>query len=307
MTRLKVERAIEDLGFVRNDSARQLRAGVSHTVAYLVLDVANPFFIDVMRGMDEVAAERRFAVYLCTSEGDPRREDRYLEQLLEQRVKGICITPVDVTNPRLDQLRALGMPVVLADRTPNGTWDGCSVGVDDRLGGELATTHLLELGHERIGFVGGPFSIPQVSDRLEGSRRAVTAAGGLPDDVLTLVTTGALTVADGRRAGARILGLPRRRRPTAVVCANDLLALGLLQQMTQRGVAVPDELAIVGYDDIDFAAAAAVPLTSVSQPRHLIGRAAVELLLEEAESPDGHVHRHVQFDPELVVRQSSGG
>jgi len=113
-------------------------------------------------------------------------------------------------------------------------------------------------------------------------------------------------VEQGRRAGARLIGLPRLRRPTAVFCANDLLALGVLQQMTQHGVRVPDDVAIVGYDDIDFAAAAAVPLTSVSQPRHQLGRTAAELVLEESDHPQGHQHRHVQFEPELVVRASSG-
>ena len=125
-------------------------------------------------------------------------------------------------------------------------------------------------------------------------------------DALTVLETTALTVSEGRKAGARLLGLPKRRRPTAVFCANDLLALGLLQQMTQHGIRVPDDLAIVGYDDIEFAAAAAVPLTSVMQPRLLLGRTAAELLLEEAEGRPDHVHHHVEFAPELVVRQSSG-
>jgi LacI family transcriptional regulator len=306
-TRLKVEQAIEALGFVRNDSARQLRAGVSRTIAYVVLDAANPFFTDVARGIDDLARDRHLTVYLCDSREDPSREDDYLDQLLEQRVKGICITPVDGANPRLRQIAEQGIPVVLVDRTPAGEQNGwCSVGVDDVLGGELAVTHLLERGHERVAFVGGPLSIPQALDRLTGARRALSEAGAPAESLVVLETTG-MNVAEGRRAGARLMGLPRKRRPTAVFCANDLLALGLLQQMTQHGVPVPDELAIVGYDDIEFAAAAAVPLTSVMQPRHQLGRTAAELLVEEAENRVGHQHRHVEFAPELVVRQSSGG
>jgi LacI family transcriptional regulator len=306
-TRQKVEEAIEALGFVRNDSARQLRAGVSRTIAYVVLDAGNPFFTDVARGVDEVAREHQLAVFLCDSGQDRAREDDYLDQLLEQRVRGLCITPVDGTNPRLKLLVDRGIPVVMVDRMPKGdeaSW--CTVGVDDELGGELAITHLLERGHTKIGFVGGPPSVPQAFDRLVGSRRAVEEHG-LPVDALVVLETTALTVAEGRRAGARLIGLPRKRRPTAVFCANDLLALGFLQQMTQHGVHVPDDMAIVGYDDIEFAAAAAVPLTSVMQPRALLGRTAAELLIEEADSPTGHVHRHVQFEPELVVRRSSGG
>ena len=120
-----------------------------------------------------------------------------------------------------------------------------------------------------------------------------------------VVQTDGLGVADGRRAGERIIGMPKTRRPTAAFCANDLLALGLLQQMTQHGVSVPGELAIVGYDDIDFAAAAAVPLSSVRQPRQLLGRTAAELLFAESTSDDAHVHQQVVFRPELVVRASS--
>ena len=122
-----------------------------------------------------------------------------------------------------------------------------------------------------------------------------------------MLETAALNVAEGRRAGERLAGLPRARRPTAAFCANDLLALGLLQQMTAMGVDVPGELAIVGYDDIEFAGAAAVPLSSVRQPRQLLGRTAAELLLAESEADDAHVHQQVLFHPELVVRASSIG
>ena len=128
---------------------------------------------------------------------------------------------------------------------------------------------------------------------------------GLDDDQLTVLPTSALTVEEGRRVSQRILGLPARRRPTAVFCANDLLALGVLQHMTQNGVAIPEAMSIVGYDDIEYAAAAAVALTSVHQPRHEIGRTAAQLLLEEAARREGHQHRHVEFSPELVVRAST--
>jgi LacI family transcriptional regulator len=306
-TRARVEDAIERLGFVRNDSARHLRSGSSRTLAYVVLDAANPFFTDVARGIDEVARKEDLALYICDSVQDAAREDDYLEQLAEQRVRGVCITAVDESNPRLLQLPKMGVPVVLVDRAPAsgaGVARWCSVDVDDVAGGELAVTHLLESGHTKVGFVGGPVSIPQVAQRLAGARRALAQFDSHVEDLLFLETA-ALTVSEGRRAGARLSGLPRRRRPTAVFCGNDLIALGVLQQMTQSGVRVPQDICIVGYDDIEFAAAAAVPLTSVNQPRNQIGRAAAELVLAEADSNGGHEHRHVQFDPELIVRASS--
>lgn len=120
-----------------------------------------------------------------------------------------------------------------------------------------------------------------------------------------MAATTSLTVASGRRAAEDLLALPARQRPTAVFCANDLIALGVLQELTVRGLRVPADVAIVGYDDIEFAAAAAVPLSSVRQPREQLGRTAAQLLLEEAEAGATHQHRHVVFQPELVVRRSS--
>ena len=301
-TRARVEQAIIALGFVRNESARHLRSGRSRTLAYVVLDVANPFFTDVSAGVQRSADAAGLATYLCDCGDDAGRQARYLELLAEQRVQGVLITPVDATDPRLEQLPRQGTPVVVVDR---GAGPGhCSVTVDDRAGGAMAAAHLLELGHDRLAVVGGPVSLGQVADRTAGARSALEQAGRDPDELVVLETTG-LTVAEGRRAGERLAGLPTRRRPTGVFCANDLLALGLLQRNVHWGLRVPEDLAIVGYDDIEFAAAAAVPLTSVAQPRDLIGRTAVELLLAEVEAGAEHEHRQVVFTPELVVRSST--
>jgi LacI family transcriptional regulator len=239
---------------------------------------------------------------LCNSGDNVEREQHYLSVLEQQRAYGILVSPISGKDAQLRAIRRRGIPVVLVDRGSGRRQ--CSVSVDDVVGGELAVTHLLDCGHRDIAFVGGPVSIKQVSDRLDGARRALRAAG-LPEDRISVVETGALNVSEGRSAGERIAEMPKRRRPTAAFCANDLLALGLLQEMTRRRVAVPGELAIVGYDDIEFAAAAAVPLTSIRQPRHQLGLAAAGLLIEEADHADTHQHRQVVFEPDLVVRDST--
>jgi LacI family transcriptional regulator len=299
-TRQRVLTAIAELGFVRNESARQLRGGGSRTLAYVVLDTSNPFFTDVAEGVQEAADAAGLALYLCNSAEDADRQASFLDLLEQQRVEGVLITPVDAGDPRIAALARRGTPVVVVDR---GAGPGhCSVTVDDVLGGDLAVTHLTETGHRRIAFVGGPRAIGQVTDRIAGAEQAIAR---VPGAELVVLETAALNVAEGRRAGERIAGMPAARRPTAAFCANDLLALGLLQQMVRLGLRVPDDLAIVGYDDIEFAEAAAVPLTSVSQPRQLLGRTAAELLLEEARGPDGHQHQQVVFAPELVVRAST--
>jgi LacI family transcriptional regulator len=302
-TRDRVNAAIKALGFVRNESARQLRAGRSRTIGLVVLDVANPFFTDVARGVEDEASMSGLSVILCNSDEQLPKETRYLELLEEHRVQGILITPVAGADERLARLQRRGTPVILVDsRSPSGRQ--CSVAVDDVLGGDVALSHLLDGGHERIAFVGGPLTLRQVADRLEGATRAVQRAGGSADD-LVIIETAALNVSAGQRAGAAIAERPTGQRPTAAFCANDLVALGLLQEMTRRRIRVPDDVAIVGYDDIEFAAAAAVPLSSVRQPRHQIGRTAAQLLLEESLGHDGHQHREVIFQPELEVRRSS--
>ncbi|MEP7024077.1 MAG: substrate-binding domain-containing protein, partial [Actinomycetota bacterium] len=231
------------------------------------------------------------------------KETRYLELLEEHRVQGILITPVVGADERLALLQRRGTPVVLVDsRSPSG--GQCSVAVDDVLGGDMAMAHLLDGGHERLAFIGGPLSFRQVTDRREGALRALARAGREPG-ALQFIETPALNVSAGQQAGAAIAAMPPSRRPTGVFCANDLIALGLLQEMTLHGISVPGDLAIVGYDDIEFAAAAAVPLSSVRQPRQQLGRTAAQLLLEETLAPETHTHRQVMFTPELEVRRSS--
>jgi LacI family transcriptional regulator len=301
-TRQRVLDAIEALGFVRNESARHLRAGRSRTIGLVVLDIANPFFTDVARGVEDAVNAEGLAVILCNSDDKRDKEAAYLDVLSEQRVQGVLITPTAEMNPALEAMRARGVPVVLLDRRATDP-DQCSVAVDDVLGGRLAADHLLERGHRRIAFVGGASGLPQVQERHAGVELAVREATG-SDDALTVLSPDALTVAGGRQAGEHIIGMPASRRPTAAICANDLIALGMLQEMVRHGVRVPDDFAIVGYDDIDFAAAAAVPLSSVRKPRQELGRRAAELLLDEARGED-HKHEQLLFEPQLVVRESS--
>ena len=301
-TRDRVSTAIRELGFVRNESARQLRAGRSRTIGLVVLDVANPFFTDLARGVEDEVSKAGLAVILCNSDEREDKEQSYLELLEEHRVQGVLITPVGAA-AALERLKRRGTPVVLLDSRASSRAQ-CSVAVDDVLGGDMAVTHLVENGHQQIAYISGPPAIRQVADRHEGALRALRRAGR-PLDSLTVIEASALNVASGKWAGAAIAEMPARSRPTAVFCANDLMALGVLQEMTRHRIRVPEDISIVGYDDIEFAAAAAVPLTSVRQPRLELGRTAARLLLEEADDTQRHQHRQVIFEPEFVIRQST--
>jgi LacI family transcriptional regulator len=310
--RQRVEGAIGALGYVRNESARQLRAGVSRTIALVVLDVANPFFADVITGAEEAAERADALVIVCNSAADPGRERRHLARLAAQQLMGVLLSPVtDAEEPAVAELERRGTPVVLVDRVSELA-TAPSVAVDDVRGGALAGEHLLDGGHQRLAFVGGPMSLGQVRDRLSGLRAAVADHAGAPVRV-EVIESEDMSVRAGSRAAARLFATwpGPAERPTAVFCANDLLALGVLNECVRRGVRVPGDLALVGYDDIAFAGAAPVPLTSVRQPREQLGRTAVELLLEVVTAGSGEGaggssgSRHVLFEPELVVRESS--
>jgi LacI family transcriptional regulator len=297
-TRKRVQSVIDELGYVRDESARQLRAGRSRMMALLVLDL-NPFFVDVVRGAQEAAHRAGLTMVTCDSGQRVDLELSYLSMLAEQRVRGVLVSPVDTSGESLRSLRRGGVPYVVVDRTAPAE-EASSVSVDDVVGGRLAMRHLLEAGHTRLAFVNGPALLAQCADRGAGVRQEVRTSRAR----LSELETPALDVESGRDAGARLLGMSPR--PTAVFCANDLLALGVLQSMVAAGVRVPEELAIVGYDDIEFAAAAAVPLTSVRQPASRLGRVAAEIMIRETradeEPPE---HRTVVFEPELVVRAST--
>lgn len=297
----RVQKSITDLGFVRNDAARQLRAGESRTIALLVFDAANPFFSALARGAEDAATAEGYSVILANTSESQEREHSYLDLFEEQRVQGILISPYGEVEKRLSTLKKFGIPSVLVDRVSENQVFS-SVSVDDHAGGTIAANHLLSLGRERVGFVGGPLEIPQVAHRLQGARDALALS---PSATLTVFETSATTVLEGRRAGERIRALPPSERPTALFAANDLVAIGLLQALVATGsLRVPDDIAIVGYDDIDFATSAIVPLTSIRQPAALMGETALKLLREEALDPTKKPRR-VVFQPELVIRESA--
>ena len=300
----RVHAAIQELGYIRNDAARQLRAGTNQAIGMIVLDVANPFFTDVARGVEDVLIKEHRPLILGNSAQNEERERTYLDLFEQQRMSGVLITPVGNVIDRLRRLRDRGTSVVLVDRLTRAK-EFSSVSVDDKMGGRLATQHLLEIGRRRIGFIGGPASLPQVKARLTAARAAVEEHG---DASLAFVETTTMNADAGRTGAEQLLALPKRKRPDAVFAANDLIALGVLQALTLAQLRVPDDIAIVGYDDIDFAESAAIPLSSVHQPALEIGSAAATLLLEVIAGGNTETDiKRIKLKPELVVRRSTRG
>ena len=301
--RSRVEAAIRELGFVRNESARHLGTGQSRTIGFVVMDASNPFFIDVARGAE--AAARRAGSFLLTanSQADPTNERAYLGLFEQQRTQGVLIAPIGDVSDSLARLTARGVPAVVVD-SPAPSAEYSSVQTDNVAGGRLAMEHLIATQRQRVDFVGGPLSMHQIEDRLTGARQALHVAG-LDPAAMRIWEAESSTEQSGRLIGHRIASLPESVRPDAVLATNDLLAMGVLHAlMSYSGIRVPEDIAIIGYDDIDWARSAVVPLSSIRQPSELIGSSAAQLLLEESTSPD-FVHQQLLLEPELVTREST--
>ncbi|QKW39501.1 LacI family DNA-binding transcriptional regulator [Actinomadura sp. NAK00032] len=307
-TRDRVRAAIEELGFVRNESARRLRRRPERTAGefgdqprrafgIVVEDLTNPYASDVARGAEAALNEAGHDALWLSSDHSSAKERRSLQLLEEQQAAGVLIIPVGRPPGDISRLRAAGMSVVVIDRD---SADACSARVDHFAGGEIAAARLLGIGRERIVFVTGVPEPQPCVDRRDGAARTLVEAGlGEP---ATLVQD-ALSPTEGQAAAHEVLAMSPR--PDGVFCANDLLAIGLINELTRLGVRVPDDIAVIGYDDIELAASAAVPLTTIRQPRRELGWEAAELALAEIGEGKSHQHRQVVQRPELVIRESA--
>lgn len=304
-TRERVEGAIEALGWTRNESARQLRAGKSLIIGMVVMDITNPFFAGLFTGTEDEVHARGLSVQMGNSANQVERERTQLRLFEQQRVRGVLLAPIGAVASGVEHLRRRGIPTVLVDRISTEV-ECCSVAVDDVEGGRLAVAHFLSTGHRRIAVVGGATDLQQIRDRRLGAQ--IAASEGEVPARLLVMSTPRMDAESGARAAEELAAMSDGERPTAVFATNDLLAIGLLQGFVSLGVRVPEDVAIVGYDDIAFAQSAAVPLSSVRQPTHEMGRRAAELLFAEIDDADQrreHTHVQVRLQPELVVRRSS--
>ncbi|WP_428965903.1 LacI family DNA-binding transcriptional regulator [Micromonospora fluostatini] len=303
-TRQRVEQAIRRVGYVPNGPARQLRGRPSPIVGGVIVDLANPFFAELNRGIEDRLAEAGCLVLACSTDLQPAKEARILDVLREQAVRGIIVSPIGPDLTAVLETSRRGTPVVLVEQ-PRGPLDLCAVSVDDALGGRVAAEHLVTLGHRHIAYLGATVEPGTVPRRRTGVRQALADAGLDPDRALLdlRMPIHPPPLADAAAAAAdRILAV--RPTPTAVICFNDTAAVGVLQGLTARGLRVPEDMSIVGYDDLRFAARIAPALTTVRQSPYQLGHTAADLLLDE--SRPGHTHHDVRYRPTLVVRSSTG-
>jgi LacI family transcriptional regulator len=299
-TAARVEAAIDELDYRPNALARSMRRGTTHTVGVIIPDIANPFFGDLARSLEDHMFEAGYSAIICNSDGDVEKETRYLEVLLSKQVDGLLLVAASQPSDGLLDLVARGVPVVVVDREL-GDINASQVMVANHEGGHLAGEHLLELGHRDIGVLAGPGSLGTSARRLEGFEAALASAGiRLPD---TRVVRGDFRAASGRAAVDAWIA--RYDLPTAVFAENDLMAIGALSAAHTAGIDVPGDLSVVGFDGIAFGADVTPPLTTVSQSTEDMAAAAIELLFERLRDGSA-VARLVELPVTLAVRGSSG-
>ena len=298
-TRVKVETAIAELGFVRNSAARALAARRTDTVGLVLIDIGNSLFVDVARGAESAAGRAQLKLLLANSDSTRTKQDSYLELFDQARVAGVLLTPLEEPLDVAHAVLGHGRPVVLVIATAADPLT-CSVMVNEELGGYLAASHLLRRGARRLVFIAGFPELRLIRRRLAGVERAVAEAGAS----LEVVEAPNLAIATGREVARQVLS---SQSVDGVVCPSDLLAVGVIQAATDFGIRVPDELLVVGYDDNHFASESSIPVSTVSLPGYRMGELAIELLLDEIRQGSSHVHRTVMLDPHLIPRRSTSG
>jgi LacI family transcriptional regulator len=299
--RERVLAAAAELGYVPNQVARSLRSRRSDTLALVLSDITNPFFTTVARGVEDAASDAGYMVIFCNTDESEDEERGYIDVLLQKRVDGILLVPAHDGLHSLRAARRQGVPLVLLDRRlPVGEEAADVVRCDSRAGAEALTRLLLDLGHRRLALLNGPRGVSTALDRAEGFERALAQISGVGGAVLW----GSFTQASGVEMVHQALEL--QPRPTALVAANNFIAIGALNALREFGLRVPEEMALAGFDDLPPALVTFPFLTVASQPAYEMGRTATRLLLERLSGARGEP-REVILPVELIVRASSGG
>jgi LacI family transcriptional regulator len=302
-TRERVQEAIDALRYRRDGIARSLRRARTSTIGVIISDITNPFFADLVRGIEDriYGREDGYNIILCNTDEHGERERSCLDMLQEKRIEGLIIVPAGGNEDYLTDLVAGGLPLVFADRYLSGV-EADAVLVDNRDGARRLTEHLLGFGHRRIGALVPDLHTSTVEQRLTGFREALAAAGIAPDP--GLVVPSRSTIEDAHQTGLAVLD--RADRPDAMLCVSNFMTLGFIQAIAQRGLVCPRDIAVVGFDDFPWASAFSPRLTALSQPSYALGGEAVDLLFQRIEH--GRIGRPVQtiLKGDLVVRDSGG-
>ncbi|MGN9910641.1 LacI family DNA-binding transcriptional regulator [Phytohabitans sp. LJ34] len=294
----RVRDAMRELEYRPNAVARNLRRSRTTLWAVIISDIGNPFFTSLVRGVEDVAQRAGYSVVLCNSDEDPGKEGQYVDAALAEQMAGVIISPAGKAN-HVNRLVDARVPVVVIDRQQSGTHVD-TVLVDNEHGACLATTHLIESGYRRIACLTGPVGVFTATRRLRGYRRALEEHGRPYDE--ELVRHGDFREEGGYRAMAELLGL--RPRPDALFAANNLMTVGAVECLVDSRIAVPDEMGVVGFDDVPWAHLVRPSLTTVAQPTYELGREAASLLTQRIADPE-RPPTTITLETKLQIRDSS--
>lgn len=301
--RERVLAAMRELEYEPNAAARMLSLRRSDALGLIVSDISNPFFASIARGVEDVAQENGYTVVLCNSDEDVARETACLKSLHTRQVDGILLASAGVADGYVEQLVRAGFPIVLVDRElPSVPLP--AVLLDNERGARGAVNHLIARGHRRIGMVSGRASISTTTERVTGYTRALRGAGIAVDE--RLIVCGDSTAEGGFTAALALLN--RTSPPTAIFSGNNLMSIGVLQALESQRLAVPRDIALVGFDDLPFPWSDALHprLTTVAQPTYELGRCAAEVLVRRLRAPTTPPVERVVLDGKLVIRESCG-
>ena len=300
-TKFRVLAAAEKLGYELNILARALVTKKTHTIGLVISDISNPFFTRVVRGIEDVANENGFNLVLCNTDEEGQKEKAYLRILQRKQVDGFIIVSSERNSTHINSLLEDNVPVVLLDRKLEGI-HADSVVVDNIEGSYQAISHLINMGHRKVGIIHGPETIMTGRDRLEGYQRALRDYN-LPLDS-KYIKEGNFKQEGGYSMTLELLDL--EDPPSALFVANNLMTVGAFKALRERGIKIPEEMALIGFDDMEWASLASPPLTAVSQPTYKLGTSAANLLLNRIKTRAPQRAQEIVLKPELVIRESCG-
>ncbi len=298
--RARVEEALAETGYLPNTLARSLRARRSDTIALVLPDITNPFFTTLAHGVETAAREAGITMILANSDERDDEEQRLVQALLQRQVDGLLVATAGSGAGTIRACRERGVPLVLVDRRPAGG-DADIVRADSEGGARDLGRLLVGLGHRDMAVLSGPPTVLTAVDRVAGFRGALVDEAGLPEP---LVLHGAFSIESGRQM--TLAAMERSPRPTALFAANNFIAIGVLHALDELGLRVPDDIAVVGFDDLPEAMVTFPFLTVAAQPAFEVGRQGVAMLVDRLADP-GRPSREVVLPAELVIRRSSGG
>ena len=307
--RERVQSAAAALGYQPNVAAQLLRREAGRDIGLIVPNISNPYYLQALRGISAAVSEKDYMFVLCNSEREVQREHEYLRQLYQRQALGAIISSVDTSPDTINQYVEKGLKIVLLDQQIRGV--KCPmIRFDSRGSGTMAADYLLKLGHRRIAFATTPLSRWTRQEIYQGYRQALSGAGVEPDERYLFETDSASDSPSGDGdlvAGAALadMFLSRKSDATAIICNNDMVAFGFLQTLLKNGVRVPEDVSVMGFDDVPFAAVYSPALTTIRYPSEQTGRFAAMMLMDSISSNKGLDTLEMQLTPQLVVRQTT--